>query len=132
MEFDEIPLTQDLTDALRAHQRAHQCPWVFPNPSTGEPYVERNKWMPRLCEAAGVRPFGLHGIRYLTASLLVAAGVPLVDVQAILRHKKLTTTARYVHQLQPLRRSISILEGRGTTKKKGNPGRILRLVANGR
>ncbi|NQS71832.1 MAG: tyrosine-type recombinase/integrase [Desulfobulbaceae bacterium] len=74
----------------------------------------------------GTEAFWVHGIRHLTASLLVAAGVPLVDVQAILRHKRLTTTARYVHQLQSLRSSLSVLEGRKprlTLVKKPKPQR---------
>ena len=36
----------------------------------GQPFVERGKFMSRLCKAAKVKPFGFHAIRHLTASIL--------------------------------------------------------------
>lgn len=58
-------------------------------------------------EGAGV---GLHGIRHLSASILVNAKVSLLDVQAILRHTNLTTTQRYVHRLESVRKAIEVFE----------------------
>ncbi|MBW2308776.1 MAG: hypothetical protein JRG73_17780 [Deltaproteobacteria bacterium] len=49
--------------------------------------------MKRLCKRAGVRTFGILAIRHLTASLLAQEVVPMVQIQAILRHRNLAVTA---------------------------------------
>lgn len=100
---DWLPLTDRLADELSRHLLTISGPWLFPDPKTGEPYVSRQKWLPRLCEKAAVKPFGLHGIRHLAASILVNSGVALSLVQRILRHQKVTTTERYVHCLVDVR-----------------------------
>ncbi|MGR0479877.1 MAG: tyrosine-type recombinase/integrase [Candidatus Electronema sp. V4] len=74
------------------------------------PYFERSKWLPKLCRLAGVKEFGLHGIRHLSASILIRAKVSLLDVQTILRHTNLTTTQRYVHRLESVRKAIEVFE----------------------
>ncbi|MDR3319750.1 MAG: tyrosine-type recombinase/integrase [Desulfovibrio sp.] len=51
--------------------------------------------MERLCKRAGVKKFGVHAIRHLSATIFADAGLDLT-VQAILRHKKHNTTARYI------------------------------------
>ncbi|MGR0479829.1 MAG: tyrosine-type recombinase/integrase [Candidatus Electronema sp. V4] len=66
--------------------------------------------MPKLCRLAGVKEFGLHGIRHLSASILIRAKVSLLDVQTILRHTNLTTTQRYVHRLESVRKAIEVFE----------------------
>ena len=52
-----------------------------------------------LCEKAGVKHFGLHAIRHLSASMLARANVSIPIIQAILRHKNPNTTARYLRAL---------------------------------
>ena len=64
------------------------------------PYQYRNAFMRQLCEAAGVKRFGFHGIRHLFASILASRNVPLVEIQKMLRHSSINTTARYIHSLQ--------------------------------
>lgn len=46
-----------------------------------------------------VKPFGFHGIRHLTVSILYQKGYPLSVIQTILRHASPNTTARYIHSL---------------------------------
>lgn len=110
MHHDWLPMTGRLHEALSKHLAAHSGEWVFPNPQTGLPYVERSKWLPKLCRLAQVREFGLHGIRHLSASILVNGKVSLLDVQTILRHTNLTTTQRYVHRLESVRKAIEVFE----------------------
>jgi hypothetical protein len=55
--------------------------------------------MKRLCKRAGVKPFGLHAIRHLTASTLYGKGYSLAHIQAVLRHKNPKTTERYLRKL---------------------------------
>lgn len=64
------------------------------------PYQYRQHWMKKLCKRAGVEPFGFHGIRHLFASILASKNVPLVEIQKMLRHGSIQTTARYIHSLQ--------------------------------
>jgi len=100
-----LPIKDELVDMLRSQQRVtgflghvflNQC---HPYPKRWTPYVSRQKWLPLLCEKAGVEPFGLHGIRHLTASLLALGNLPLVEIQHMLRHKNIGTTQRYIHSL---------------------------------
>lgn len=100
LEFDWIPMTQKLYAALK-EQRLETGfrSYVFINPVTDRPYVNANKMMKRLCERAGVKPFGFHAIRHLSASVLLRSHVDLATVQLILRHRSVTTTARYAHSL---------------------------------
>jgi len=65
----------------------------------GKPFVERAKLMCRLCKSAGVKRFGLHSIRHLSASILYRKGYSLGHIQAVLRHKNPNTTSRYIKSL---------------------------------
>jgi integrase len=56
------------------------------------------------------KPFGFHGIRHLTASILYKKGYPLAVIQAILRHANPNTTARYI-------RSLGLEETRGALEE---------------
>ncbi|MGR0481835.1 MAG: tyrosine-type recombinase/integrase [Candidatus Electronema sp. V4] len=109
-QYDWLPLTDRLHNALSEHLAATSGPWVFLDPRSGLPYVYRQKWLDRLCRKAETEPFGLHGIRHLSASILIKAKVSLLDVQAILRHTNLTTTQRYVHRLESVRKAIEVFE----------------------
>ncbi|MFH1217565.1 MAG: tyrosine-type recombinase/integrase [Pseudomonadota bacterium] len=59
--------------------------------------------MKNLCKRAGVKHFGLHAIRHMTASILAKEGVPMIDIQTILRHKNLSTTERYIRRIEAIR-----------------------------
>lgn len=61
----------------------------------GEPFRQRNKFMPRLCERAGVKPFGFHAIRHKSAAITFVAG-GLNAAQTLMGHNQATTTNKYV------------------------------------
>jgi integrase len=93
-EFDWIPMTDDLLQCMRTQRlKTGFQEYVFINPRSGTHYKCHDHLMRRLCETAGVRRFGFHGIRHLSASILDNASVPLSAIQAILRHKSSHTTA---------------------------------------
>ncbi|MGD9949898.1 MAG: tyrosine-type recombinase/integrase [Desulfobulbus sp.] len=69
-------------------------------------YQYRQHWLKKICEEAGVKPFGFHGIRHLFASILAAQNVPLVEIQYMLRHTSLATTQRYIHRLKKKNREV--------------------------
>ena len=51
----------------------------------------------RARDAAGLRPLRFHDLRHTYGSLLAAAGVDLVTIQAVMGHSALATTGRYLH-----------------------------------
>ena len=69
----------------------------------------------------GVKRFGFHGIRHLTASLLAERNIPLVEIQHHLRHDHLSTTEKYIHQLQKNRLAIDALPGLQDAAEKCGP-----------
>lgn len=110
MEPDWIPMTSKLRAVIRNwwHERpVKDTPYVFVvdkfinahQHTYGKPFVYNGKMMRRLCEKAGVRPFGYHAIRHLTASILFQNGESLQVIQSVLRHKSARTTERYLHSL---------------------------------
>lgn len=99
LESDWIPMTEQLRNALLKHRQNANGVNVFTR-ENGQPYKWRQHLMKYLCGVAGVKHFTFHAIRHLTASMLDKAGLELAVIQAILRHKSATTTARYLHSLR--------------------------------
>jgi hypothetical protein len=57
----------------------------------------------------------------------------MVDIQAILRHRKLATTERYIHRLTSLRPALRVLPGLKDQKPPDEPsaqnaGEVLMLL----
>ncbi len=109
-EFDWLPMTSELKKSLMGwwqERPIKNSPFVFVclnkehfcEPYYGKPFKERRHFMKKLCERAGIKPFGFHGIRHLTASILYHKGYDVSVIQAILRHKSPTTTNRYLKKL---------------------------------
>lgn len=99
LQYDWVPMADQLLPRMREQIGRVPGPWVFPNPATGEPYLTRATWMRRLCNRAQVRRFGLHAIRHLTASLMAESNVPTVQIQQVLRHQRISTTDTYIRSL---------------------------------
>jgi integrase len=99
MEYAWVPLTTELYDALENHKRQSVSGFIFTNARTGQRYSRRSIYMQCLCERAGVKPFGFHAIRHLSATILAHEGLDIPTVQAMLRHKNPNTTARYIKRL---------------------------------
>jgi len=114
LEYDLLPMTDELFNAMLHHRQSAVTEWVFPNPKTGAPFMQRQRHMMHICKRAGVKIFGLHAIRHLTASILAQADVPMVTIKRILRHKNLTTTERYIRGLEPVRPALEILSNRNS------------------
>jgi integrase len=104
LESDELFINNILYEVLNAlHKgRDRHSPYVFPN-QKGERFSKytMDNIMPKLCDQADVKPFGLNAIRHHVASLMVAGKeLSLVDVQKQLRHKRATTTDNYIKSFQ--------------------------------
>jgi integrase len=93
-EFDWLPMTSDLRQALLqwSEERLKQ-PTVdkehvfvcldqtpFCEQYYGQPFINRQHLMERLCKKAKVKQFGFHSIRHLTASILYKKGATADEV----------------------------------------------------
>ena len=114
LEYDHIPMTQELRDVLSEHKRHTNSIYVFAR-DNGQPYSARQHLMKRVCKRAGVPYFGFHAIRHLSASIMDRAGIPTATIQAILRHQSRTTTDRYLHSLRGVQADLDNVFG----KKEG-------------
>jgi site-specific recombinase XerD len=110
--------------------------WLFPSrKSAGKPLTTRhlNRLFHEAADAAGIRKsVSLHALRHSFATHLLDNGTDIRKIQALLGHKKLETTARYVHVatgmisavespldrlLQPKRKKPRNTEGKSTEKQ---------------
>lgn len=108
-----LPITDELIDMLRVHQKVTGLQMFvflnFNNSKNSKDWVSfeyRQHWLGNLCRRAGVKAFGFHGIRHLFASILADDNRPLVEIQHMLRHKSISTTQRYIHQLEKGSRAV--------------------------
>ena len=70
-----------------------------PRHNPGGPFKERRHFMKTICHKAGVKHFGFHAIRHLSAGYLYQQGKSVSLIQQILRHEKPGTTEIYLKNL---------------------------------
>jgi integrase len=113
LEYDWLPMTSELREALHGWRRERMVQSTidkehlfvcldetpFCDNYYGRPFTVRQHFMKKICQRAGVKPFGFHAIRHLTASILYRKGYSQAHIQAVLRHKNPNTTARYLRTL---------------------------------
>ena len=99
---DRLPLPADVGEAIAAYLRRGR-----PVERPREVFLRaRAPYAPiaagtvastvrRACRRAGVAEVGSHRLRHTTACEMVAAGVPLVRIGQVLRHRSLQSTAIY-------------------------------------
>lgn len=130
VESDTIPMTSDVREAIEAQKRALRSGrvvgivpdrLVFVSAAHGKTRGYFDRIMPDLCRVAGVKPFGFHGIRHLSASILASSEIPAWQVQRILRHRSITTTQIYVHELNGVSVNLESAFG-GNVNKNEAPG----------
>jgi integrase len=104
-EGEWLPISKRVVDELKwwfdsRPQKIQKSVWLFPNPKTGKPYVDPRKWLSRLCERAEVRNLGFHAFRRYVASILDDKHkASRKSIQKLLRHKKESTTEKYLYQI---------------------------------
>lgn len=109
LEEDRMPLTAALKTALlwwwEARPVKAELLFVcldkagYGKARHGEPFLYRQHYMEKLCERAGVRPFGFHAIRYWCGFKLYRAGFAVSLIQKVMRHTNPTTTERYLRRM---------------------------------
>ena len=97
----QVMLSEPLREVLTAYWRwKRPSDWLFPGGKAGSP-MDRGSVF-RICreaaQVAGVaKPVHPHSLRHAFATHLLDEGVNLLVIQALLGHKHLKTTARYLH-----------------------------------
>jgi len=103
MEGEWLPISENLAKELRwwlEVRTPKESVWLLPNSKTGKPYVDPRKWLSRICDRAEVRRLGFHSIRRYVASILDDKHkASRKSIQKLLRHKKESTTERYLYQI---------------------------------
>ena len=95
-----VPLSDGAVALLQSMKRFDDCPWAFPNPKTLKPYVSIFHSWNSARKAAGLKDVRMHDLRHSFASFLVNSGRTLYEVQQLLGHTQIKTTARYSHLSQ--------------------------------
>ena len=110
LEFDWLPMTKELRKMLLwwwESRPIKDSSFIFVcldtenfcQPHYGKPFTVRQHFMRKLCEKAGVKPFGFHAIRHLIASTLYRLGYEVAVIQIVLRHQSPTTTEKYLRRI---------------------------------
>jgi len=115
MEFDLLPMTEELREVLLEHKKTAISVFVFCQ-DDGQPLHHDLDIMEKLCQKHDLPKFGFHGIRHLSASMMDEAGKSLAVIQLMLRHKNAMTTAKYLHSLRGLRAEMDNVFSFGKAK----------------
>ena len=116
-----IVLSQTALDFLNLIQQRNQellgnaylnCPFVFPNPTTRQPFQNIFYAWNTARRLAGVPDIRIHDLRHTFASTLVNQGVALYEVQKLLGHANIKTTERYAHLAQARLQESASLAGK--------------------
>ena len=131
LEPDWLPMTEELRDVLalwlenrpmkdKKHVFLCLSDTPFCRKDYGEPFTYRLQFMRRICDKAGVKRFGFHAIRHLSASILYKLGYKVATIQAILRHMSPQTTERYLKKLgfEDVRGALEDLSKRSRRQSK--------------
>lgn len=116
-----VSLPDDAAQALRLWKA--RSAWkqdgdrVICNQQNGEMIPDWHHLMSHLCEAAGVKPFGYHGIRHMVAVKLYRAGHAVSEIQQLLCHESPGTTEIYLRSLGVYQTTEKVVETLFTNKK---------------
>lgn len=92
-----VLLSDDALGVIRRVKRVAGNPFIFAGTAKHGSIVNYKSAWRRILERAGVAYIPVHGLRHNAASMLVAAGVPLLTVGRLLGHKDSRTTEKYAH-----------------------------------
>jgi len=106
MEGEQLPINDQLFNSLKwiwENRKYKDSPFVWlcgEGPHSGKPFTHRNRYLRGLCKRAGIKPFGFHSLRRYVASVLADTHkISAKTIQRILRHKSVSTTERYIQNL---------------------------------
>lgn len=111
------PMTDTVFEILKKkyERRNPDIDHVFYNEKTGKLYVDHH-WLKNAAVRAKVKPFGLHALRHLGASLLDSEGINPKKIQKFLGHVDSRTSQLYTHDIREDRKALEALEKKVPTK----------------
>ena len=100
-----IPMTQDIYELLKVRVARNESPWVFYSPAGAGRNARFEKHIGSVRKAhdaavarAGIADaFRLYDLRHTYATRAAEAGVDVLTLAALLGHKTVQMTMRYVH-----------------------------------
>ncbi|MBL7996995.1 MAG: tyrosine-type recombinase/integrase [Candidatus Kapabacteria bacterium] len=96
-KYDMIPVTDELRSIITTAYKLNKgATTIFGYDRTQVRWITR-VWE-RSCEATGVEHHGIHALRKTYTTELIEAGVSIVHVKELLRHKDIRTTTEYYKQ----------------------------------
>jgi integrase len=94
----EVRINRDAHRCLARMRRRTRPELLFVTPERNVSDVDRRRWFERAVKRAALASkFRWHDLRHTFCSRLVAAGVPLLEVQQLAGHASYATTLRYAH-----------------------------------
>ncbi len=118
-----IPCSKELQEVLIAHKREQKInglhyKYVFVNPKTNKRYNNLRKALNAIFDKVGIKfkGRGFHLFRHTFATDLEQRGYDITTIQALMGHKKVTTTQNYLHK-DAKRMAIAVKE-RGKRLRK--------------
>jgi integrase len=94
----EVRINHAARRCLARMRRRARSGQLFITPERNISAVDRRLWFERAVKKAGLAShFRWHDMRHTFCSRLVAAGVPLLEVQQLAGHASYSTTLRYAH-----------------------------------
>lgn len=125
-----VMLAKGLLETLREHWREEtrpKRPWLFPGRAPGHylhPTVAQRAFVAAKLKARIEKDVTFHSLRHTFATHLLEAGVSLRHIQALLGHRCLSTTERYLHvggdHLRQTESPLDQLKRKGKPKRKGS------------
>jgi site-specific recombinase XerD len=117
-----VMLSPVLLQTLQQYWRyEHPKVWLFPGATPGQPISGNDVYgvFKNALRRAGItKPVSPHSLRHGFATHMLEAGVDLRTIQALLGHRSLKTTSRYLHvSPQQLRATASPLDSLDLTKR---------------
>jgi len=125
-----VMLSKGLLETLRLYWRAEsrpRRPWLFPGRTPGHyihPTVVQRAFVAAKLKAGIEKDVTFHSLRHTFATHLLEAGVSLRRIQALLGHRCLSTTERYLHvggdYLHQTESPLDQLKRTGKSKQRGS------------
>ena len=102
-----VPLSAPVLAVLDGIAREPGNPWVIVGKKSGSPLSSLRPWWYTIRTRAGLRDVRLHDCRHSFASRALALGESVSAIAKLLGHRKVSTTARYLHLMRDAERAAA-------------------------